>query len=78
MTRIGLKDYRRLPHWIRRHGLPAFLRRDPGHLRNTYCSSEELILAWELGRAKHYRKELMRKQDEKARSYCRLSGGRKD
>ena len=31
MARIGLRDHRRLPYWIRRHSLPAFLRRDPFH-----------------------------------------------
>jgi len=63
MARIGLKDHRCLPYWIQKHCLPAFLRRDPPHPRNTYYTSERLILLWELTFAKHYREELVAKDE---------------
>ena len=63
VKRIGLRDARRVPYLIKRWSLPAFLRRDPHHLRNTYYSSEGLILAWELLRAKHYRETLLAKEE---------------
>ena len=63
MARIGLKDHRRLPHWIQKHSLPAFLRRDPHHPKSIYYASERLILLWELTLAKHYREELVAKEE---------------
>ena len=68
MARIGLRDHRRLPYWIRRHSLPAF-DEYPFTPRNTYYSSEPLILAWESLKAKYCREELIRKQDEKPLSH---------
>jgi hypothetical protein len=68
VQRIGLRDARRVPYLIKRFGLPAFLRRDPQHLRNTYYSSEGLILAWELVRAKHYRETLLAKEEAREKA----------
>ena len=45
MERIGLKDHRRLPYWIKRYGLPAFPRYDPTSpcRRKCYLSDEILL-----------------------------------
>ncbi len=63
VKRIGLRDPRRVPYLIKRWGLPAFLRRDPGHPRNTYYASESMLATWEIARAMHYRESLTRKSE---------------
>ncbi len=50
VERIGLCDATRLPYLIKRGGLPAFLRRDPGHTRNTYYMSENMVTVWEIAK----------------------------
>lgn len=63
VERIGLRDATRLPHLIKRWGLPAFLRRTPGHCRNTYYSSESAITAWEIARGLQHRQILLAKEE---------------
>jgi hypothetical protein len=63
VQRIGLRDATRLPHLIKRWGLPAFLRRAPGHLRNTYYISESAITAWEIARGMQHRQILLAKEE---------------
>lgn len=65
VERIGLRDATRLPSLIKRWGLPAFLRRAPGHLRNTYYSSESAITAWEIARCLQHRQILLAKEEER-------------
>ena len=65
VERIGLRDSRRLPYLIKRFGLPAFLRRAPGHLRNTYYISESAVTAWEIARGMQYRETLLAKEQER-------------
>lgn len=65
VERIGLRDPRRLPFLIKRWGLPAFLRRAPGHCRNTYYTSESAVTAWEITMSKQYRETLLAKERER-------------
>jgi hypothetical protein len=62
VERIGLRDARRLPFLIKRFGLPAFLRRAPGHCRNTYYISESAVTTWEIARGMQYRETLLAKE----------------
>lgn len=50
--RIGLGTPAYLPVLRQRFGVPCFLRRKPKSPRNCYYASENMILAWELGRSK--------------------------
>lgn len=46
----------KIKEWIKRYGVPAYLRRKPGrYCTITWYSSESLMLAWELQRVAHYR-----------------------
>ena len=63
VERIGLRDATRLPHLIKQCGLPAFLRRTPGHLRSCYYANESMITAWELAKGLQYRQILLAKED---------------
>ncbi len=66
VKRIGLRDATRLPDIIKQEGLPAFLRRAPGHPRNTYYASESMITSWEIAKGRCYRQTLMAKAEAKA------------
>lgn len=65
VERIGLRDARRMPYLIKRWGLPAFLRRAPGHLRNCYYISESAVTTWEIARGRQYRETLLAKERER-------------
>jgi hypothetical protein len=65
VQRIGLRDATRLPDLIKRWGLPAFLRRTPGHLRSCYYASESMIATWELAQGLRYRQILLAKEEER-------------
>jgi hypothetical protein len=67
VQRIGLRDARRVPYLIKRFGLPAFLRRAPGHCRNTYYISESAVTTWEIARGMQYRETLLAKEQERGR-----------
>ncbi len=63
VQRLGLKDHRRLPWLIKKWGVPAFLRREPGHPGLRYYASESMLAAWELVKAKQCYEELTAKQN---------------
>jgi len=64
MERIGLKDHRRLPYWIKKHALPAFLRHDPSSpcRRRCYFSDEIMLQRWLHAYASAYREQLLAKE----------------
>jgi len=63
VQRLGLKDHRRLPQLIRKWGLPAFPRRQPGHPGLRYYASESMLVAWELTQAKKCYEDLIAKEN---------------
>ncbi len=61
----------KLPHLIKKYGVPAFLRVDPHNkFKRTYYSSESMLAAWELASAQLYRRSY--------RTNRTSSGGRRD
>ena len=67
MRRIGLQDPRRLPIWIKKYALPAFLRYDPtsGCRRRCYFSDEVLISRWMSAMASQHREALLANERDK-------------
>ena len=58
----------RLPEFIRKYRVPAFLRVDPHNkFKRTYYSSESALCAWELAQANLYREHLVAEREEKQR-----------
>lgn len=64
MERIGLKDSRRLPFWIKKYALPAFPRYDPTSpcRRRCYYSDEIMLQRWLHAYASAYREQLLAKE----------------
>ena len=54
VQRIGLSRHsaKRLPLIMAQSGLPAFLRRSPGHQAPVWYASETMISLWEMSRGK--------------------------
>jgi hypothetical protein len=60
LERIGLsqRSNRLLPRLILTLGIPAYLRRKPGHYHKAYYSNEILLTHWELSVCKDFREVL--------------------
>jgi hypothetical protein len=66
VKRLGLKCASRLPELKLRLGVPCFLRSDPRcPWRRLYYSSESMIAAWELAKAKADNERLRTEQEAK-------------
>ena len=65
LERLGYKHTAGIGKLKIRHGLPCFLRADPRNsFRKVYYASEQMILAYELARAKLDTDRLRAKEEE--------------
>lgn len=66
VARLGYKTPSALADLKIRHGLPCYLRADPRNsFRKIYYASEQMILAWQLAKAKLDTDRLIAKREEK-------------
>ena len=72
--RLGLGSHATVRYWIDHFGLPAFRRRRPGKVtsprscQRLYYTNDEMILAWQLARAKQEREEGLARREARART----------
>ena len=71
--RMGVRGHT-IRYWIDETGFPAFRRRRPGRIRRArdcqrlYYTNDEMILAWQLARAKQEREEGLARREARART----------
>jgi len=71
--RMGVRGHT-IRYWIDETGFPAFRRRRPGRIRRArdcqrlYYTNDEMILAWQLGRANQERQERLARREARARA----------
>jgi hypothetical protein len=66
LARAGFspKSYRKFPEYLVRHQIPAFPRRH-SHRKPMFYSSEAMMIAWELNKARQFYEDVKAQQEQR-------------